>query len=306
VDPPARRQDARRGRLRRADLARQDRRDRGSHALRHGDDEHQGAAVHRLIAVLGGAAATAALAGCGATGPTSTTQHHSSAELAAADAVPAPPRGALPVGTPQALRADPFASEWAPLRRAATARAAPSAGARVVTRLAALTPESTTNLVLALGRAHDAQGHLWIRARLPDGRSGWIARASLGGYVVVHTRLVVDRARLRLTLLRDGRPVFRAPIGIGAPGTPTPAGHFYVRDRLTRYASPFYGPIAFGTSAQSPTLTDWPAGGFVGIHGTNEPKLIPGRISHGCIRLRNADILRLARLLPVGTPLTIV
>jgi hypothetical protein len=256
--------------------------------------------------VLGAAAATAALAGCGGTGATDTARHHSSAELQAADAVPAPPRGALQVGKPQALRADPFASEWAPLRRAAIARAAPSAQAPVVARLAALTPEATTNLVVALGRTHDAGGHLWIRVRLPDGRSGWIARASLGGYVVVHTRLVVDRAHLTLTLLRDGRAVFHAPIGIGAPGTPTPAGRFYIRDRLTRYASPFYGPIAFGTSAQSPTLTDWPAGGFVGIHGTNEPNLIPGRVSHGCIRLRNGDILRLARLLPVGTPLTIV
>jgi lipoprotein-anchoring transpeptidase ErfK/SrfK len=52
-------------------------------------------------------------------------------------------------------------------------------------------------------------------------------------------------------------------------------------------------------------LTDWPGGGFVGVHGTNEPQLIPGRISHGCVRLRNEDILRLARLLPVGTPVTI-
>jgi lipoprotein-anchoring transpeptidase ErfK/SrfK len=28
-------------------------------------------------------------------------------------------------------------------------------------------------------------------------------------------------------------------------------------------------------------------------------------VSHGCIRLRNSDILRLARLMPVGTPVTI-
>ena len=74
---------------------------------------------------------------------------------------------------------------------------------------------------------------------------------------------------------------------------------------LSRYASPFYGPVAFGTSARSAVLTDWPAGGFVGIHGTDQPELIPGRVSHGCIRLRNADIVRLARLMPVGTPVTI-
>jgi lipoprotein-anchoring transpeptidase ErfK/SrfK len=74
---------------------------------------------------------------------------------------------------------------------------------------------------------------------------------------------------------------------------------------LTRYRSPFYGPLAFGTSARSSVLTDWPGGGFIGIHGTDAPELIPGRVSHGCIRLRNDDILRLGRLMPVGTPVTI-
>jgi lipoprotein-anchoring transpeptidase ErfK/SrfK len=78
-----------------------------------------------------------------------------------------------------------------------------------------------------------------------------------------------------------------------------------VRSKLTRYASAFYGPIAFGTTARSAVLTDWPAGGFVGIHGTNQPQLLPGRVSHGCIRMRNNDILRLAALMPIGTPLTI-
>ena len=53
-------------------------------------------------------------------------------------------------------------------------------------------------------------------------------------------------------------------------------------------------------------LTDWPAGGFVGIHGTDHPQLIPGHISHGCIRMRNHDILALAKLMPLGTPLTIM
>ena len=99
--------------------------------------------------------------------------------------------------------------------------------------------------------------------------------------------------------------LLRAPVGVGTPDAPTPPGEFYVRNKLTRYRSPAYGPVAFGTSARSPTLTDWPAGGFVGIHGTDRPDLLPGRVSHGCIRMRNADILRLERLMPVGTPLTI-
>jgi lipoprotein-anchoring transpeptidase ErfK/SrfK len=99
--------------------------------------------------------------------------------------------------------------------------------------------------------------------------------------------------------------VFEAPVGVGRTDAPTPRGEFYVRDKLTSFDNSFYGPIAFGTSARSAVLTDWPNGGYVGIHGTNEPQLIPGRISHGCIRMRNTDILRLARLMPVGTPLTI-
>jgi lipoprotein-anchoring transpeptidase ErfK/SrfK len=70
-------------------------------------------------------------------------------------------------------------------------------------------------------------------------------------------------------------------------------------------AGSFYGPLAFITSATSDTLTDWPGGGVVGIHGTSVPGLIPGKISHGCVRLRNADILKLAKLMPVGTPVTV-
>jgi lipoprotein-anchoring transpeptidase ErfK/SrfK len=99
--------------------------------------------------------------------------------------------------------------------------------------------------------------------------------------------------------------VFRAPVGVGTAAAPTPAGEFYVRNKLTRYSSAFYGPIAFGTSARSETLTDWPGGGFIGIHGTNEPERLPGQVSHGCIRLRNDDIRALARLMPVGTPVSI-
>ena len=99
--------------------------------------------------------------------------------------------------------------------------------------------------------------------------------------------------------------MFRAAVGIGTARYPTPAGTFTVRERLSGFDDPFYGPIAFGTTARSPVLTDWPGGGFVGIHGTDRPDLIPGRVSHGCVRLRNADIRRLAALMPVGTPVTI-
>lgn len=42
-----------------------------------------------------------------------------------------------------------------------------------------------------------------------------------------------------------------------------------------------------------------------GIHGTNVPVSIGQAASHGCIRMRNADIEALAPLVPVGTPVYI-
>ena len=194
---------------------------------------------------------------------------------------------------------------WAQVLRPVAARA--RLGGKVVARLKMRTPEHTVNIVLVTKTAMH-RGRLWVRVRLPvlpNGTQGWVVRSALSGYTFVDTHLVVNLRHRRLTLWREGRAIFRAPVGIGAPGTPTPHGQFYIRDRLTGYASAFYGPIAFGTSARSAVLTEWPAGGYIGIHGTNAPKLIPGRPSHGCIRMRDRDLLRLAKLLPVGTPLTI-
>jgi hypothetical protein len=194
------------------------------------------------------------------------------------------------------------------VKRATSVRTAPGPAAPLVARLERTTPEGTNNLVAVLRRVRDRDGGVWVHVRLaalPIGTTGWVPRAALGGYGVVHTRLVVDLAALTATLYRDGRRLLRVPVGVGTELTPTPAGEFYVRNRLTRYRSPAYGPIAFGTSARSPQATDWPAGGYVGIHGTDRPDLVPGRISHGCIRLRNEDLLALARRMPVGTPVTI-
>jgi lipoprotein-anchoring transpeptidase ErfK/SrfK len=199
-------------------------------------------------------------------------------------------------------------SRWAPVRRRTLARRAPRAGAPVIAELVTTTPEDTANLVVVLDHRQDRGGRPWVRVRLPvlpNGATGWVPRTALGGYTRVDTRLEVDLDRRRATLYRAGRPVLRADVGVGMAGWPTPRGRFYVRNKLTRYRSPAYGPVAFGTSARSATVTDWPGGGFVGIHGTDRPDLVPGRVSHGCIRMRNADILELARRMPVGTPLTI-
>ena len=100
--------------------------------------------------------------------------------------------------------------------------------------------------------------------------------------------------------------VLRTRVGVGKPYWPTPAGEFYVRERITGFTDPIYGPLAFGTNARSAVLTDWPGGGFIGIHGTDQPEILPGRVSHGCVRMHNSAVRRLSRLMPLGTPVTIL
>ncbi len=198
---------------------------------------------------------------------------------------------------------------WAHVLRPVTARTAPRLTAPPLTRVQPATPEGETNLLLVLETATDSSHRTWVRVRLailPNSATGWVPHDALGASHPVHTRLVIDRGVFLATLRRHGRVLFRARIGVGEPRWPTPRGEFYVREKLADFGDPFYGPVAFGTSARSPILTDWPGGGVVGIHGTDRPELIPGRISHGCIRMRNVDILRLARLMPLGTPVTIV
>lgn len=193
-------------------------------------------------------------------------------------------------------------SWWAPLQTGVTARSRPAADAPVVARIAPRTPEGTVTIVRLLERVARG-GRLWLRVSvpvLPNGRTGWIQRSDVGGYQRTTRRLVIDRDALEATLFDGRRRLLTARVGIGQRRWPTPGGTFFVRNELTKFASPAYGPIAFGLSARSAVLTDWPAGGFVGIHGTNLPGILPGRVSHGCIRLRNDDILRLARVLEPG------
>jgi lipoprotein-anchoring transpeptidase ErfK/SrfK len=212
-------------------------------------------------------------------------------------------------GTGVALSNESTVTQWAHPAGRAPVRLSPAAGSRVLARLHPRTEDRLPEVYEALQQQTDATGATWVQVRLPmrpNGRTGWVPRAALGALHTVHTQLVVRRSRLRATLYRDGRAVFRAPVGVGMPGLSTPAGHFYVRERLRISGSGgAYGPLAFGTSAYSPKLTDWPGGGVVGIHGTNEPQAVPGRPSHGCVRMRNRDILRLGRLMPVGTPVLI-
>jgi hypothetical protein len=202
-------------------------------------------------------------------------------------------------------------SRWAYPSRRASIRSAPSQSARTLTHLRLQTEDGLPDLYLLLERQQQRHsGQDWVRVRIPgrpNGRTGWVPRDALGDFTVVTTSLLVERARHRVTVRRAGRVVGTFPIGVGKASTPTPAGRFWIREKfVVANAGGAYGPRAIGTSAYAPHLTDWPNGGVVGFQGTNEPGLVPGNPSHGCIRLYNRDILRMYHLVPLGTPLRIV
>ncbi len=184
--------------------------------------------------------------------------------------------------------------------------AQPSVRSRRKGRLHLETEDGVHEIYLVL-RARKVKGQTWLQIRLPrrpNGQKGWVKRDMLGRLITLRTYLKVDRSRLRATLYRRGKPIWSSPVGIGAPSTPTPAGRFWIRERL-RSLGGIYGPWAFGTAAYS-RLSDWPGGGVVGIHGTNQPELIPGRPSHGCVRVPNHKIIQLKKLMPIGTPVRVV
>jgi len=146
-------------------------------------------------------------------------------------------------------------ARWAhPLRRAPIRRA-PRAGAPLVAYTHMLTEDRFPEVYLALRSWKNPKGGSWVEVRVPgrpNGRTGWVRHSALGPLYRVRTLLIVDHRALRATLYRRGRRVWSAPVGIGKPGTPTPAGHFWIREKFRTHASQgLYGPVAFGTSDYS-------------------------------------------------------
>lgn len=149
----------------------------------------------------------------------------------------------------------------------------------------------------------------WLRVYLParpNRSSGWLRMRDVTLSQTTY-RVRVEQRRHLLIVWRGNRLVARERIAVGKAVSPTPLGRYFVAD-LIRPPNPrgFYGPYALGLSAFSQVYTTFAGGnGQVGMHGTNNPSLIGKDVSHGCVRLTNRAITRLAKMLPLGTPVDI-
>ena len=188
--------------------------------------------------------------------------------------------------------------------------AQPSYSARHIARLHFETEDSFPEVYVILRSSVLPEAEEWLQIRIPgrpNGRTGWVPREDLG--TIQHSRwqLVINLARRHMRVYFAGRLLRTFPVGVGKPSTPTPPGRFWIRERfrVSNPANPYY-PYALGTADYS-TLSDWPRGGVVGIHGPYfDEAAIPGDPSHGCVRMRSANIAWLGPRVALGTPVDIV
>lgn len=156
---------------------------------------------------------------------------------------------------------------------------------------------------------HERRGD-WLRVQFamrPNGATAWVRAADVNVRPVDY-QIVVDATHLKLTLYQDHRPVFTAPVAVGKGSTPTPIGNFFVDGivALSDATGP-YGSHQVSVAAYSEVHQRFAGGiGQIALHGTNQPSLLGTPVSNGCVRMRNADIARLAGLVPTGTPVQIV
>jgi lipoprotein-anchoring transpeptidase ErfK/SrfK len=185
-------------------------------------------------------------------------------------------------------------------------RKTPKPGAHVIRVMHQFRSDYRPQEMLAVRKTVGSDGKVWYRVSIPmrpNGTYGWIP-ASAVSLKPTHSQIVVDLRARTIDVYRFGKHRLHAIVAVGAPGRETPVGHYFVAARFVPYHDPFLGVFALETSAYS-KLTEWPGGGVVGIHGTNEPQLLGQAVSHGCVRVSNATAEALRPLAPLGTPIWI-
>lgn len=114
-------------------------------------------------------------------------------------------------------------------------------------------------------------------------------------------RIVISIPDRKLALVEGDRVVKIYTIAVGASVSPSPRGNYTIATRIPQPT--YYAPgKVIPPGPANPLGTRWlglSLKGF-GIHGTNEPRSIGKRASHGCIRMRNTDVEELFELVRAG------
>ena len=167
------------------------------------------------------------------------------------------------------------------------------------------------NVLLVLD-TRNYKGTTWLRVALPNrpnGSSGWI-REDFVRLSTSSWRVTVNRDSHLVTVYSNGRVLRSFSSVIGAPATPTPRGLYAIYEKLPQpNPKGFLGPWALHLTAFSDVLFNYGGGpGRVAIHGRDGASLgdaLGSSRSHGCIRVDDENIVWMARVIPLGTPVQI-
>ncbi len=129
------------------------------------------------------------------------------------------------------------------------------------------------------------------------------------------TVLIVDRANFRLNLYKNLKFDRSYGIALGKAGNDTPSGLYSIQNKQvdpawsvpnSDWAGALAGTTVPGGVPENPLKARW-LGIYngVGIHGTADEGSIGSNASHGCIRMRVADVKALYPDVPVGAPIYI-
>jgi len=185
-------------------------------------------------------------------------------------------------------------------------RVAPNPHAHVIKVMTQFRDDYRVQEVFAVTRQMGTDHRLWYKISVPmrpNGTMGWIPASTVQLAPTV-AQIEVHRQSRTIDLYWHGDHVWHAIVAVGAPGMETPLGHYYVAARFVPYDDPFLGVFGVETSGYS-RLSEWPGGGWFGIHGTDMPQLLGQAVSHGCIRVSNLTATKLRQYAPLGTPIAI-
>jgi lipoprotein-anchoring transpeptidase ErfK/SrfK len=117
----------------------------------------------------------------------------------------------------------------------------------------------------------------------------------------VSRQIIVSIPDRKLVVMQNGAVLREFPIAVGANASPSPTGTFEIVNRLSD-PTYYHAGIVLPPGADNPLGPRWVGlnqKGY-GIHGTNAPGSIGKAASHGCIRLRNRDMVQFFALVHVG------
>jgi len=182
----------------------------------------------------------------------------------------------------------------------------PAASSPALAKVSGTTPITGESTVLPVMGIYKQ----WLLVRLPGrpaGRTGWIAQSSTTTRSVTPWHVVVDTAARTIAVYRSGHRVRVISTVVGKASTPTPAGDFFVEERITLGPGAVGAPYALALSARSAVLQDFEGGpGQIAIHGLENVGGVPGTaVSHGCLRVATADVRWLVQKIGPGVPVTI-